>query len=190
MQGILTTKDIKQQHDNTIPYEFDCTQLPQLGRNQVVFFDECHMDQEGGPVTGAKYQVRFPHAEGRYFPPSPTNPNSHYAPSMPKPRYKYTQQARFCLGVVAVRTKDGRIVGRRSVVFDYTGQRLSSLSEYKRRMKEEMNRVRNLSISGIRSKWISNKPEKINFTTTIQSHHTFHESTETQNIQRTDLTRD
>ena len=59
MQGALTTEDIKQQHDNTIPYEFDCTEIPQLDRNQVVFFDECHIEQEDGPVTGAKYQVRF-----------------------------------------------------------------------------------------------------------------------------------
>ena len=111
------------------------------------------MDQEGGPVTGGKYQVRFSrNAEGRYSPPSPANPDPHYAPLRPKPSYKSTQQARYCLEVVAVRTKDGRVIGRRSVVFDYTGQRLISISEYKRRMKEEMNRVRNLTITGTRSK--------------------------------------
>ena len=60
MQGVLRSEEIKYQHDSSIPYEFDCTQLPQLDRNQVVFFDECHMDQEGGPVTGGEYQVRFP----------------------------------------------------------------------------------------------------------------------------------
>ena len=123
--------------------------VPQLDRNQVVFFDECHMDQEGGPVTGGKYRVQFPRdAQGRFSPPSPTNPNPQYAPLRPKPSYKYTQQARFCLGVVAIRTKDGRIIGRRSAVFDYTGQRLISIAEYKRRMKEEMNMVRNLAVTG------------------------------------------
>ena len=84
MEGILKEEDIKEQHNNTIPYEFDSTQLPQLDRNQVVLFDECNMDQEGIPVTGEKYQVRFPRdAEGRYSPPSPTNLNPHYAPLRP-----------------------------------------------------------------------------------------------------------
>ena len=55
MQGILKQENIKQQHNNTIQFEFDSTQLPQLDRNQVGFFDECHIDQEGQPVTGGIY---------------------------------------------------------------------------------------------------------------------------------------
>ena len=115
-------------------------------------------------MTGGKYQVRFPRdAQERFFLPSPTNPNPQYAPLRPKPSYKYTQQARFCLGVVAVKTKDGRIIGRRSAVFDYTGQRLISIAEYKRRMKEEMQRVRNLAVTGRRSKWVTNTQDKNRF---------------------------
>ena len=115
-------------------------------------------------MTGGKYQVRFPRdAKGRFCPPSPSNPNPDYAPLRPKPSYKYTQQARFCLGVVAVKTKDGRIIGRRSAVFDYTGQRLISIAEYKRRMKEEMQRVRNLAVTGRRSKWVTNTRDKNRF---------------------------
>ena len=77
---------------------------------------------------------------------SPFNHNPIYTPLKNKPSYKYTSQARFCLGVAAIRIIDGRIVGKRSIVFDYSGQRLISIGEYKNRKQEELNRVRNLNV--------------------------------------------
>ena len=134
MQGRLTKKELVWEYPNGIPNEFDPDDLPKIILNQVVFFDEMHMNQEGGLVYKTKYQVRFPRDDqGRYSPLSPSNPNPTYAPLKNKPRYKYTQQARFCLGLAAIRTIDGRIVGKRSVVFGYLQQRLISIGEYKKK---------------------------------------------------------
>ena len=37
MQRELTSEEVKKQHDNAIPHEFDCNQLPHLDRYQVFF---------------------------------------------------------------------------------------------------------------------------------------------------------
>ena len=50
---------------------------------------------------------------------------------------------------------DGKIVGKRTIVFDYTDQRLVLIGEYDRRVREEINRIKTLKIDGRRSKWIS-----------------------------------
>ena len=41
------------------------------------------------------------------------------------------------------------------MVFDYTGQRLVSIREYKKRIKDELERVKKLKIVGKQSKWIT-----------------------------------
>ena len=153
MTGRLTKGELEVEYPEGIPKEFDPEQLPTISRHQVVFFDEVHMDQECGPCYRHKYQIRFPRdAQGRYAPQSTSNPNPIYAPLKPKPTFKYSQQARFCLGVAAVKKLDGSINGRRSLVFDYTSQRLVSIKEYRERTKAEIERVRNLDIQGRRSK--------------------------------------
>ena len=115
-----------------------------------------HVEQEGGPSYRSKYQIRFPRdANGKYCPASPTNPEPIFAPIRNKPSFKYCQQARFSLGCAAVKLSDGRIVGKRTIVFDCTGQRLVSIGEYDRRVREEINRVKTLKIDGRRSKWIT-----------------------------------
>ena len=149
MQGALNKKELLEEYPEDIPPEFDPDLLPHLDRHQVVFFNETHMDQEGGPVFTGKYQVRFPRDNlERYCPPFPgnPNPNSKYGPLKAKPSFKYNRQARFCLGVAATRTTDGRNIGKRSVIFDYLGQRLVSISEYERRTTEEMKMVKTLEI--------------------------------------------
>ena len=124
---------LNQEYPAGIPREFDPDRLPSLNPHQVVFFDKTHIAQEGGPIYRGRYQVRFPRDDsGRYCPVSPANPTPKYAPLRPKPSFEYVQQGRFCLGVAAVKMRDGRIVGRRTVVFDYSGKRLVSISEYKK----------------------------------------------------------
>ena len=146
-------EELQQEYPQGIPREYD----PDLSRHQVVFFDEMHVDQEGGPAYRSRYQIRFPRdAEGRYCPQSPSNPEPMYHPIRKKHSFKFTQQARFCLGCAAVEMENGQIIGKRSYVFDYTGQRLVSISEYDRRVRSEIQRVKQLTINGNRSKWITN----------------------------------
>ena len=63
-----------------------------------------------------------------------------------KPSFKYCQHTRFCLECAAIELPDGRIVVERSYLFDYTAQRLVSIGEYNRRVREELNRVKSLKI--------------------------------------------
>ena len=137
MRGVITKDELQQEYKDTLPDHFNPDLLPKLSRHQVVFFDEMHMNQEGGPVYNQSYQIRFPRDEqGRYSPRSATNPNPIYNPIRKKPSYKYTQQARFCLGCAAILRPDGSVCGKRSKVFDYTGQRLVSIRECKRRIAQ------------------------------------------------------
>ena len=48
-----------------------------------------------------------------------------------KESYKYANEARFCLGVVKVQLLDGKILGRRSILFDYTAKQIVSLTEWR-----------------------------------------------------------
>ena len=48
-------------------------------------------------------------------------------------------------------------MGKRSIVFDYSGYRLISISKYRKRKQDELNRVRNLKIQGTKSKWVGKR---------------------------------
>ena len=122
MQGGISRENLKEEFPNGISIEFDLDQLPNLDKHQVVFFDDTHLEQEGLSGFKTKYQLRFPrNNEGRYCPESATNPTPQYAPLKSRPSFKYAKQGRFCLGVAAICAIDGRITGKRSVVFDYSG---------------------------------------------------------------------
>ena len=48
MLGDLTEEELKYEYPDGIPMEYDPKQLPRLLRNQVIFYDETHLEQEGG----------------------------------------------------------------------------------------------------------------------------------------------
>ena len=127
-------KDLFDEYNREIPYEFDPDKLPKLTEHQVVFFDEIHIDQEAGLISKTGVQIRFPRDEkGRYAPKSETNPNPIYAKIQHKPSFKYTAQGRFCIGVAAVKLGNGITIGKRSMVYDYSCKRLISIKELKKK---------------------------------------------------------
>ena len=128
MRGDISKEELLTEYPDGIPHEFHPDHLPTLTRNQVVFFDETHIEQEGGLVTKTGIQIRFPRdASGKYAPLSPDNPTPIYADKMEVPSFKYAAQSRLCLGVAAVKLPDGTIEGRKTKVFDYTSKRMISL---------------------------------------------------------------
>ena len=99
-------KDLLIEYQGNIPFEFDPEGLPTLNPHQVIFFDEIHIDQEAGSLSKTGVQIRFPRdINGKYSPKSKSNPNPIYAPLEHKPSFKYTAQARFCIGVAAVKKR-------------------------------------------------------------------------------------
>ena len=47
MLGEITKEDLNKEYPDGIPCAFDTDHLPTLSRNQVVFYDETHIEQEG-----------------------------------------------------------------------------------------------------------------------------------------------
>ena len=46
--------------------------------------------------------------------------------------FKYEQDGRFCLGVAKVEIQDGKIIGKRCRVFDYTDKKIFTIDAYKK----------------------------------------------------------
>ena len=49
-----------------------------------------------------------------------------------KVTFKYEQEGRFCLGVAKVEGQDGKIIGKRCQVFDYTEKKIFTIAAYKK----------------------------------------------------------
>ena len=127
MLGRITKKDLLDRcHTFPLPPWFDPDVLPTIDNHQLVWFDEMHIKQEGGSRMFNHMQIRFRRdAEGKYDPTS-----EHIASPTFRASYKYANEARFCLGVAKVRLLDGSEEGRRCRVFDYTGKRIVSITEW------------------------------------------------------------
>ena len=49
----------------------------------------------------------------------------------------YKQEGRFCLGVAKVEGQDGKIIGKRCTLFDYTDKKIVTISACKKEMRNE-----------------------------------------------------
>ena len=94
MLSDLTDEDLMKKHPEGISVQYDTKQLTRLSRNQVIFYDETHLEQEGGggSTTTIDYQIRFPRdSDGWYAPLSPSNLDSIYADRVTKTSFKYAR---------------------------------------------------------------------------------------------------
>ena len=74
--------------------------------------------------------------------------------------FKYKQEGRFCLGVVKVDSQDGKIIGKRCLVFDYTEKKIITIDAYKKEMRNELERIGD--ITSYLSQWVEKiKSDKI-----------------------------
>ena len=74
--------------------------------------------------------------------------------------FKYEQEGRFCLGVAKVESQDGKIIGKRCPVFDYTEKKISRINAYKKEIMNGFARIRKLTSSS--SPWVEKiKTDKI-----------------------------
>ena len=60
MCGIFTITLLTLEYPLGIPEYFDPAKLPELECEQIIWFDEVHMEQHGGPLSSTGYQIRFP----------------------------------------------------------------------------------------------------------------------------------
>ena len=82
-----------------IPTYFNPDKLPKIDDTQVVWFNDMHMKQKAGLNMHANMQIRFKKdSEGRF-----DDEKGTLAPAASSPTFKYSQEARFCLGVAKVK---------------------------------------------------------------------------------------
>ena len=97
----LPESESLKEHPKGISSAFNKDRLPKVSRNQLVFYDETHIDQEGYTTTHTGYQIRFPRdASGKYAPLSPSNPSLVCTNKVTKTSFKYAGQSRLCLGLL------------------------------------------------------------------------------------------
>ena len=99
MLGDITKQDLLDEA-KTYPLApcFDPDLLPKIDRTQLVWFDEMHIKQKAGLNIHADLQIRFSrNSDGKY-----DQSANEFAPPAYQSVFKYTQEARFCLGVAKV----------------------------------------------------------------------------------------
>ena len=127
------------------PKHFDISLLGTLTVNQVVWFDETHRVCKISNVTtstGKDEITRFRrNAHGKL------DENGAYLAEEDDQvvlNCKYDREVRLMLGVCAVKYMDGRIEGKRAQAFSYTDCTIITEKEYKRRICEEIQRVKSI----------------------------------------------
>ena len=151
MLGLISKKDLHIEYGKgKIPAWFDPVKLPTLNQHQIIWWDETHIRQEAGVVTPDGYQVRLPRdKDGNY------DPNGTYANEQRKATFKYEKEARFCLGVAAVKV-NGKVIGKRCKSFDYTEKKIVSIKDMEKYRRHEIDRVKQLKCNSTKSPWILN----------------------------------
>ena len=127
---------------------YDKTQLPSLTSIQLLFSDEVHVKQVCGlPSTSPsnEFNIVFPRNEEGEVDVERGVYNTKNQPK--RTRFKYEQERRFCLGVAKVEGRDGKIIGKRCPMFDYTEKKFFTISAYKQEMRHELERIRKLTLS-------------------------------------------
>ena len=131
-----------------VPSCYYKTQLPSLTSTHIVFFNEVHVTQVCGPPATSlsnECNIVFPRNEegevdverGDYN----TNNQSKRA------TFKYEQEGRFCLSVAKVEGQDGKIIGKRCPVFDYTERKIITINAYNKEIRNKLERIRKLTSS-------------------------------------------
>ena len=104
-------------------------QLPSLTSTQLVFFDEVHVKQVCGPPSTSwlnECNILFPrNEEGEVD----VERGAYDTKNQPKrSTFKYEQEGRFCLDMAKVEGQDGKIIGKRYPVFDYTEKKIVTIN--------------------------------------------------------------
>ena len=129
--------------------------------SQLVFFDKVCVKQVCGPPSTShsnECNIVFPRNEEGEVDVKRGVYNTNNQPN--RSTFKYEQEGRFCLGVAKVEGQDGKIIGKRCPVFDYTEKKIVTINAYKKEIRNELERIRKLTSS--LSPWVKKiKTDKI-----------------------------
>ena len=130
-----------------VPSCYDKNQLPSFTSTKLILFDEVDVKQVCGPPTTSRVNecnVVFPrNEEGKVD----VKRGVYETKNLPKKAtFKYEQEGRFRIGVDKVESKDGKITGKRCLVFDYTENKIVTIDAYKKEILNEFERIRKLTL--------------------------------------------
>ena len=153
---VITKQDMIDKKINTLPLPlyFELDHLKPLSIDQIVWFDETHIEQSGlSSCHPTKRQIRFKRdANGKY------DPNGNYGQERTKTAFKYAKQEKFCLGVAAVRYADAsQLTGVRCKSISYTNKKIIPEKESQKRKMDEIERVKSLRNQPKNSPWINSE---------------------------------
>ena len=114
-------------------FDHDCAHLPNLDDTQIGWWDECHIEQQGGRVGNKMIQYSFKRDEESNFFPSGT----YNKEQLTRTSYKCPEKNRFSFCVAKVRkvgaSKDG---GVKMVHIDYTNRNICTIDVFAKHIKE------------------------------------------------------
>ena len=124
--------------------------MPKLDSEQIGWWDECHIEQQGGKVGNnmAQYHLK----RDIYGKLSDTGDYSKEL--LTKTSYKYSEQGKFSFGVAKVCKIDSdKVEDIRMDVINYTGKNIVTIDIYEKHIKTEINRVE-ISKGNKHSHWV------------------------------------
>ena len=135
------THSTGRRHYGPPPPWFDRDALPKLTEHQIAWWDECHIQQQGGKVGDRPYQYSFRRDENGKLCNNGTYPDA----TLTKTSFKFPEQARFSFGVATILITDAtEPVGKRIEMFDYTKKNVCTREVFMKHVNEECNRVKKL----------------------------------------------
>ncbi|CAB9506549.1 hypothetical protein SEMRO_270_G104380.1 [Seminavis robusta] len=144
--------------EKVLPDCFNKEKLPCFNDYNVIYFDESHKKVRVGTIgsNGKPVQIRFKRlANGKIAKPGE---GGSYREAGTELGMKYTEEARFCLGV-GKKMVDGDEVGFRLPLFEYTEQTLVTDKDWQDAFEREMLRPRSLT-GEKKGPWYSTGREK------------------------------
>ena len=131
-------------------FDHDCAHLPNLDDTQIGWWDECHIEQQGGRVGNKMIQYSFKRDEQGNLCPNGT----YNKELLTRTSYKYPEQGRFSFGVAKVRKVGANEdEGVKMEHIDYTNRNICTIDVFAKHMGEECSRVRKLT-GEVNSIWI------------------------------------
>ena len=116
--------------------------LPNLDKEQIGWWDECHIEQQGGKVGNRIVQYSFKRDEQGNL-----SKDGEYSNNLlTKTSFKYPEQGRFSFGVAKVKKIGSEEAeGVRMPAINYTNKTLCTIDTFNKHMQEECKRITTLT---------------------------------------------
>ena len=131
---------LKEHHTFPLPLYYEPLLLPRLYPDQIVWFDETHIEQEGGAASRTGVQIRFPRDTAGRFSPLLDNPT--YKALYPRQTFKFASEGRFCLGVAIILDNNGKYIVKKTKLFAYTSKKIDTIKVWNETVFSENKRVK------------------------------------------------